>query len=106
MDFRVVITKPAIADLAEIVRYIAHDDPVTAERFGFRLIAKAESLGNLPLRGRIVPELIQQDCRELLLKPYRIVYRVKESAQLVEVLRFWHGARGNPVIYESEPENL
>jgi addiction module RelE/StbE family toxin len=103
MDFRVVITRPAIKDLATIVKYIAKHDPVAAERLGTRLIAKAESLTQLPLRGRLVPERKQADCRELIWKPYRIVYRVREETATVQVLRFWHGAQGNPVIVE--PEN-
>lgn len=104
MDYRVVITGPAIADLAEIVKYIANDDPRAAARTGDRLITKAESLRQMPLRGRLVPERREHDCRELVIKPYRIVYRVREEKNLVEVLRFWHGARGTPVIYEPTEE--
>jgi len=100
MDYRVVITQPAIADLAEVVKYIAHDDPLAAARTGDRLIEKAESLGKMPLRGRLVPERQERDCRELVLKPFRIIYRVRAEQNLVQVLRFWHGARGAPVIYE------
>ena len=102
MDCRVLITEPAIADLSEIVKYIANNDPRAAERTGDALIAKAVSLSQMPLRGRLVPERTQRDCREIILKPYRIIYRVKEDKNLVEVLRFWHGARGNPVILEPE----
>jgi toxin ParE1/3/4 len=104
MDFRVVITRPAVADLGEIVSYIAHDDPLAAARTGERLIAKAESLATMPLRGRLVPERREGDCREILLKPDRILYRVREEQSLVQVLRFWHGARGAPVIYEPTEE--
>lgn len=100
MDFRVVITKPAINDLAEIVRFIAGSNPVVAARVGNGLIDRSESLRQLPLRGQIVPERRQRDCREIVWKPYRIIYRVSEEKNLVEVVRFWHGARGNPVIHE------
>jgi addiction module RelE/StbE family toxin len=102
MGFRVVITKPAINDLAEIVRYISRENPAAGAQTGFQLIEKAESLGELPLRGRVVPERKQGDCREIILKPYRIVYRVNEGKNLVEVLRYWHAARGTPVIIEQE----
>ncbi len=100
MDFQVVITRPAIADLKAIVQYISAHDAAAAERVGCGLIAKAESLRELPWRGRMVPERSQKDCREIVWKPYRIIYRVSEENSLVEVLRFWHGARGRPVIYE------
>jgi plasmid stabilization system protein ParE len=89
--------------LAEIVRFISRDNPSAGERTGFRLIEAAESLREWPLRGRMVPERKQRDCREIILRPYRIVYRVKAEKNLVEVLRFWHGARGTPVIIEIEP---
>jgi toxin ParE1/3/4 len=102
MGFRVVITRPAVTDLAEIVRYISRDNPRAAGQTGNRLIDVAESLSEMPLRGRIVPERRQRDCRELVVRPYRIVYRVNEGRRLVEVLRFWHGARGTPVILEKE----
>jgi toxin ParE1/3/4 len=100
MGFRVVITKPAINDLAEAVRYIAAENPDAALRVGNGLIGRAESLQELPLRGRVVPERKQMDCREIVWKPYRIIYRVSEEKNLVEVIRFWHGARGTPVIPE------
>ena len=79
MDFRVVITKPAINDLAEIVGYISQDNQAAAGRMGFRLVEMAESLRGMPLRWRIVPERKQCDCREIVSRPYRIVYRVSEE---------------------------
>lgn len=44
--------------------------------------------------GRIVPERGEANLREIIHHRYRIVYRVCEREQCVEVLRFWHGARG------------
>ena len=69
MGCRVVITEPAIADLIAIVSHIAKDKPLAAERTGFRLIERAESLAEMPERGRLVPERAQRDCREIVLKP-------------------------------------
>jgi len=43
-------------DLAEIVRYIAFDNPKAAEDFGYALIDSALSLSTLPERGRFVPD--------------------------------------------------
>ena len=100
MGCRIVFTGPAIADLAEFARHIAKDNPDAATRVGLGLIVRAESLAQMPLRGRIVRERRQGDCREIVWRPYRIIYRVREDQSLVEVLRFWHGARGTPVIYE------
>jgi len=54
----------------------------------------------MPQRGRILPELGQPDVREILFQSYRIVYRVARKE--VQVLRFWHAARGTPEISVDE----
>jgi hypothetical protein len=46
--------------------------------------------------GRIVPELKDSAAREIFFKTYRIVYRIKGTK--VQVIRFWHAARGAPEI--------
>ena len=50
MGFKVVITDNAVADLQEIVQFVAQDDPVAAIRLGEKLIASALSLVELPVR--------------------------------------------------------
>ncbi len=91
MDFKVILSPLALADLEEIVRYIARDDPAAAGRLGNRLLDEAESLTQLPYRGGSVRR--RPGVRKLLHPPYLIFYRVNEPARSVEVLRFWHGAR-------------
>jgi toxin ParE1/3/4 len=59
------------------------------------LIEKTKVLGIFPLSGRVVPEFGDRLIRELILKPYRIVYRIDEAAKVVGVARYWHGARGD-----------
>ena len=95
MDYKVILSPRVIQDLQEIVRYIAWDSPVGAERFGNKLLDKAQSLSFLPERGRVVPEFKDPQVRELLLGSYRIVYRVKLTERLVEISRFWHAAQGS-----------
>ena len=58
-------TERALTDLRAIDDYIAVDNPVAAERWIGRLIAKAEGAARLPLAGRIVPEKAQADVREV-----------------------------------------
>lgn len=84
----------AARDLAEIVEYIARDDPGAAVRVLDAVEAKASSLERLATRGRIVPELLGiqlREYRELLVKPYRLIYRV-EKARVV-VLGVFDGRR-------------
>ena len=48
--------------------------------------------------GRVVPEFNQQDLHEVVVSPYRIIYRVKDQFDLIEIVRVWHGARDIPEI--------
>lgn len=95
MDLRIVWSESALRDLRDIVRYIARDDPKTAERFGNLIISKVMSLGAFPRIGRIVPEFREDRLREIILTPYRIVYEIDDHSSTLSVLRVWHGARGS-----------
>ncbi len=69
-------------DLKGIVEYIAEDSPVNALKILKKIKQKASSLYALPERGRIVPELQEQGImiyRELIIPPWRIIYRMSET---------------------------
>lgn len=91
MDFRVEITGPAIADLAEIVSYIAQDNPAAAQALGENLLDTALSLAKTPFKGTRYQRLA--DVRKLTLPPFKIFYRVNDRTMTVQILRFWHSAR-------------
>ncbi len=96
MAFKIFVTELANEDLATLVRFIARDNPQAAERFGLALLNKLKLLQDHPHLGRIVPERADSNLREIVHQPYRIVYRVRQQEQVIEVLRFWHSARGEP----------
>ncbi len=96
MAFQVIWAESALADLEQIVRYIAVEDPGAARRLGLTLINRAEELASFPRKGRIVPEKGEEALREIIAVPYRVVYEVFESDHTVCVLRIWHSARGIP----------
>ena len=98
MAFQVRVTEIANDDLAALVCFIARDNPAAAERFGSALIEKLKLLREQPMLGRVVPERADSRLREIIHRPYRIIYRVNEPSKTVEVLRFWHGARGEPEV--------
>jgi|ERR1044072_4368632 plasmid stabilization system protein ParE len=98
MDYRVRLSHSARADIKGIVRYISIDDSNEALRFGGFLIQHTESLGQFPERGRVVPEFGDENVREIIVRAYRIIYRLDHGTRLVEVIRFWHAARGIPNI--------
>ncbi len=58
-------------------------------------------LATFPFSGRMVPEFEQNDLRELIQRPYRIVYLAKED--VVTILRVVHGARDMLGVSEREP---
>lgn len=85
-------TLQALDDIDAICEYIARDAPRTAEKFGQRLFQAVEPLERFPRFGRIVPELRREDVREIRLKRYRIIYRIRDEETL-EVLTVYHGSR-------------
>jgi toxin ParE1/3/4 len=101
MDFKVFVSSEALRDLERIVAYIALDDVGAGERMGNQLLDAALSLTTLPLRGRVVPEFRRPQLREIVFRSYRIIYRVSSVDNSVEIVRFWHGARGFPQIPRS-----
>jgi len=100
--FRVIWAEPAASDLAAIVGFIAQDSPLNARKVLARLRQKADSLASLPWRGRAVPELRDlglDSLRELIAKPYRLIYRVDEDR--VTVLAVLDGRRHlEDILYE------
>jgi plasmid stabilization system protein ParE len=98
MDYQVVLSPSARADVRDIVRYISFDAPDRALQFGLFLISRTQLLAQSPELGRVVPELQNSSIREIVVRSYRVVYRLDHSRRLVEVIRFWHAARGTPAI--------
>lgn len=98
MDYQVVLSLSSRSDLRDIVRYISIDSPDEAVRFGRFLISRTRLLAQSPELGRIVPEFEDALIREIIVRAYRMVYRVDHSQKLVEVIRFWHAARDVPEI--------
>lgn len=98
MDYQVILSVPARSDLQNIVHYISLDDREQARRFGMFLIQQARSLGQFPERGRVVPEFEDKSIREIIVKDYRVVYRVDRDKRTIEIVRFWHTGRGTPAL--------
>jgi toxin ParE1/3/4 len=81
MDFRVEITDPAIDDLAEIVSYIARDNPDAASALGNHLLDAALTLAQTPHKGS--PYRHIRSVRKLTVRPFKIFYRVNETRRVV-----------------------
>jgi toxin ParE1/3/4 len=72
---RVVWTEYAYAQLDDAMAFIARDRPETAMAWLELILDAGASLAELPDRGRIVPESAREDVRELIISPYRLIYR-------------------------------
>ena len=91
---RVRWTDTANAHLLAIYEYIARDSTAYARRMVDRITRRSEQLADFPLSGPIVPEYESQEIRELLERPFRIIYRVKTYQ--IDVLAVVHGAQMLP----------
>jgi len=94
MGCKIIFSPQAIADLASAVRFIAKDNPDAAVRVGHALIDRVAILENFPLIGS--PYRKRPGVRKLVSRPYVIYYRLRLEENCADVLRYWHGARGEP----------
>lgn len=91
MAREVIWTEPAWDDLEAIAQYIARDSEYYAGTFVQDVKDAAESLSNMPERGQLAPEFGEPAIRELLVHPYRIVYRLTPNK--VTILAIIHGGQ-------------
>jgi toxin ParE1/3/4 len=80
--YTVQIPSSAICDIQEIVDYIAEDNGKIALEILDRLESRVNSLREYPERGRVVPELLNQNImeyHEIIETPWRIIYKIVES---------------------------
>jgi plasmid stabilization system protein ParE len=87
----VIWSEPAKADLRSIYDFIAQDSRHYAKKVTQDIAAKMDILDELPRIGRMVPELGNENIRELSLYSYRILYEIKD--QHVFVLAVIHKRR-------------
>ena len=96
MAYKLIWSPAARDDLHDIVVFIARDNPNRAMSFGYELISETERLREFPELGRVVPEYRSDNLREILFRPYRIVYRLDHERKFCQIARVWHSARGIP----------
>jgi toxin ParE1/3/4 len=83
--YRVEWAEVARRDLLGIIDYLAARRPDAAVSTLDGLQRRAGSLKTAPGRGRVLPELERlqmRQYRELVVSPYRLIYRISESAVL------------------------
>ena len=79
----VIWSEPAKTDLRSIHDFIAHDSLHYAKKVTQDIREKADILEQLPKLGKTVPEVKDENVRELSLYSYRIIYEIKEQGIFV-----------------------
>jgi plasmid stabilization system protein ParE len=94
MALQIIWSPSARWDLQDLRDYISLDSPDIAKRFISSIFSTVEHLADFPLSGRIVPEFQDEQIREVIKRPCRIVYRLTPDS--IQIVRVWHAARGTP----------
>ena len=88
---KVVWTDEATEQLDGIYAFVARNSEYYARKLIDKLVARADTLGDFPLFGRMVLRYNDPTIRELVVAPYIIVYLVQPEH--IEVLTVIHGSR-------------
>lgn len=62
----VIWAPSALQDIDSIAEFIARDSVDNAALFVMRLIESTDRLRDLPLSGRVIPEIGDSSCREII----------------------------------------
>ncbi|MBJ6750937.1 type II toxin-antitoxin system RelE/ParE family toxin [Geomonas anaerohicana] len=90
--FSVSFAISAVDDLEEIRTWHREQHvPDVGERLVKEIIKSVERLTSFPDSGRVVPEFGLTYLREVVLPPFRIVYRLDRNA--VRIVRVWRSER-------------
>ncbi|MDL1970945.1 MAG: type II toxin-antitoxin system RelE/ParE family toxin [Candidatus Desulfofervidaceae bacterium] len=60
-----------------------------------KIVEKSKMLDSFPRMGRIVPEIGDEDIREIIIYSYRLIYEI--SANGIEILTVVHGKQNFPM---------
>lgn len=88
---KIIWAPSALADIEAIAKYIERDSVDQAALFVSRVIEMTDQLEDFPQSGRIIPEINDKNCRELIYGAYRIMYRIMR--QEIWITGVTHGAR-------------
>ena len=91
---KVVWADEAKAHLDGIYQYIKRDAPPYATQMVDKLTRRVDQLIDHPRSGRIVPKYDDANLRELIVYPYRLMYRLKSDR--VDIIAVFHGAQQLP----------
>ena len=94
MAYPLIWSIRAKADIQKIAKYIERDSKANADTMVGRIIQAVRRLPTRPLSGRMVPEWNRAEYREVIVYPYRVVYRV--SSKTVQIGMIFHSRQSLP----------
>jgi plasmid stabilization system protein ParE len=84
---KVIWSPQAAYDLVENNRYIARENPDAARAIVNNNYEYRKRIKEFPTQGRVVPEIGQQDIREIFCGSYRIIYQIEAKKILILTIR-------------------
>ncbi len=88
---KIVWSLKALSHFSNWIQYIAKDSLKTSQKERDEILKAITRLQRFPYSGRIVPEFSRPNLREIIQKPIRIIYRLKENE--IYILAFHHSKR-------------
>jgi toxin ParE1/3/4 len=89
---KISVSKSAFNDLENIISYYdSQGVPDIGIKFAKAIIKNIEVLSEHPDIGRVVPEFELEHIREIIHKPFRVVYQ--RDTKLIKVIRVWRSER-------------
>ena len=89
---KISLTDSAVNDLRELHLYYEEQlVPQVGQRLVAEILDRVEMLAENPDIGRVVPEFATDNIRELIHKPFRVVY-LKEPSSIF-IIRVWRSER-------------
>lgn len=88
---RILFTPTGRRQFLEAVAYIFRDNPSAALNFRNNAEKTLSRLERYPQSGRSIPEFLDLPFREVIVRPYRFFYRIKDDA--VWIVAVWHSSQ-------------
>ncbi|MDX3774092.1 type II toxin-antitoxin system RelE/ParE family toxin [Chromatiaceae bacterium AAb-1] len=89
---KIIIARSALNDLQEIkAYYLGQGVPEVGQQFVDIILEKLQRLIDFPDSGRKVPEFDQEQIREIIHPPFRIVYLRNTST--INLVRVWRSEK-------------
>jgi toxin ParE1/3/4 len=90
LPYQILWSDSALERIAEILDFIAEENPATAQRAVEDLRGGVRRLADLPRLGRPLSDEMDPNLRRLVLGDYVILYRIHEASQTITIASVRH----------------